>query len=119
MLREFKEFVSRGNLVELAVAVILGLAFNVVVQSLVIDIITPLIAAIFGEPDFNSITIRIGDSTMFIGTFLNSVFMFLITAWVLFLIVKAYNRAFPRKDDPAGPSEIELLTEIRDELSRN
>jgi large conductance mechanosensitive channel len=58
MLKEFKEFISRGNLVELAVALILGLAFNVVVQSLVADVLTPLIAAIFGEPDFSAITIR-------------------------------------------------------------
>jgi large conductance mechanosensitive channel len=116
MLKEFKEFVSKGNLVELAVAVILGLAFNVVVQSLVGDVFTPLIAAIFGQPDFSSITIPVGDSEILIGNFLNALIYFVIVAFVLFLVVKAYNRAFPRKEAAAGPSEIELLTEIRDAL---
>jgi len=116
MLKEFKEFVSRGNLVELAVAVILGLAFNIVVQSLVIDVFTPVIAAIFGEPDFFSITIPMGESEIRIGSFLNTVFTFVITAFVVFLVVKAYNRAFPKEAEEAGPTEIELLTEIRDAL---
>jgi large conductance mechanosensitive channel len=118
MWKEFKEFVSRGNLVELAIAVILGLAFNVVVQSLVADVFTPLIAAIFGQPDFSSITIPVGDSRILIGNFLNAVFSFLVTAWVLFLVVRAYNRAFPKEEEPAAPTEIEVLTQIRDELRR-
>jgi large conductance mechanosensitive channel len=116
MVKEFKEFISRGNLVELAVALILGLAFNAVVQSLVADVFTPLIAAIFGEPNFSAITIPIGESEILIGSFLNALFAFLITAWVLFLVVRAYNRAFPKGEAEAGPTEIELLTQIRDEL---
>jgi large conductance mechanosensitive channel len=116
MLREFREFISRGNLVELAVAVILGLAFNAVVQSLVEDVFTPLIAAIFGQPDFSQITIAIGESQIRIGDFLNALIAFVITAFVLFLVVRAYNRAFPREDEEAGPTEIELLTDIRNEL---
>jgi large conductance mechanosensitive channel len=118
MLKEFKEFVSKGNLIDLAVAVILGLAFNTVVQSVVADVFTPIIAAIFGQPDFSSITISIGDSEILIGNFLNAVISFLIVAFVLFLVVKAYNRAFPKGTEPAGPTELELLTEIRDELRR-
>jgi large conductance mechanosensitive channel len=118
MLKEFKEFVSRGNLVDLAVAVVLGLAFAAVVNSLVADVITPLIAAIFGQPDFSAITIPIGDSEILIGNFLNALISFLIVAFVLFLVVKAYNRAFPKEEEPAGPSEVELLTQIRDELRR-
>ncbi len=118
MLREFKEFISRGNLVELAVAAILGLAFNAVVQSLVADVFTPIIAAIFGEPDFSRLTIPIGDSEILIGNFLNALISFVLVAFVLFLMVKAYNRAFPREEEPAGPTEVELLTEIRDELRR-
>ena len=117
MLKEFKEFISRGNLVELAVALILGLAFNAVVQSLVADVFTPVIAAIFGEPDFSAITIPIGESEILIGNFLNALIAFLITAWVLFLVVRAYNRAFPKEEEgETGPTEIELLTQIRDEL---
>jgi large conductance mechanosensitive channel len=118
MWQEFKDFISRGNLVELAVAVILGLAFNAVVQAIVVGIFTPLIAAIFGEPNFSAITIPIGRADIQIGSFLNALIAFLITAWVLFLVVKAYNRAFPKEEEPAGPSEVELLTEIRDELRR-
>lgn len=116
MLKEFKEFVSRGNLVELAVAVVLGLAFAAVVNSLVADVITPLIAAILGEPDFSAITIPIGDSEILIGNFLNALISFLIVAFVLFLVIKAYNRTFTKQDEEQGSTEIELLTQIRDEL---
>jgi large conductance mechanosensitive channel len=103
-------------LVDLAVAVVLGLAFAAVVNSLVADVITPLIAAIFGEPDFSSITIEVGDGVIRIGSFLNALISFVIVAFVLFLVIRAYNRAFPKKEEDAGPTEIELLTQIRDEL---
>jgi large conductance mechanosensitive channel len=116
MLQEFKEFISRGNLIELAVAVILGLAFNVVVQSLVADVFTPLIAAVFGEPDFSSITIRVGDGVIKIGSFLNALIAFVIVGFVLFLVVKAYNRFLQRGEEETGLTEVELLTQIRDEL---
>lgn len=118
MLKEFKEFISRGNLVELATAVILGLAFNQVVQSLVIGVFTPLIGLIFGKPDLSALTIRIGRAALQLGFFLDALISFLITAFVLFLVIKAYNRAFPKEAAEAGPTEVELLTEIRDELRR-
>ena len=116
MLRDFKDFLFRGNLIELAVAVVIGLAFAAVVTALVEGLITPLIAAIFGQPDFSKITIPVGDSEILIGNFLNALISFLIVAFVLFLVVKAYNRAFPKKEAAAEPTEIELLTEIRDAL---
>ena len=116
MLKEFKEFISRGNLIELAVAVILGLAFNAVVQALVAGVFTPLIGAIFGRPDLYSLTFEIGSASIHIGFVLDALIAFLITAFVLFLVVKAYNRAFPRGTEEAGPTEIQLLTEIRDAL---
>jgi large conductance mechanosensitive channel len=100
------------------VAVILGLAFKTVVDSLVADVFTPLIAAIFGEPDFSSITIPIGDSEILIGNFLNAMISFLIVAFVLFLVIKAYIRAFPEEEEEVGPTEVELLTQVRDELRR-
>ncbi len=118
MFREFKEFISRGNLVELAAAVILGLAFNQVVQSLVIGVFTPLIGGIFGRPDLSALTVRIGRAALQIGFFLDALVSFLITAFVLFLVVKAYNRAFPKEEELAGPAEVDLLMEIRDELRR-
>ena len=116
MLKEFKEFVSRGNLVELAVAVILGLAFNTVVQALVLGVFTPLIGAIFGRPDLSSLSFDIGSAAIQIGYVLDALISFLITAFVLFLVIKAYNRAFPKEEKSAEPTEIELLTQIRDEL---
>ena len=117
MLKEFKEFISRGNLVELAVAVILALAFSTVVQALVLGVFAPLIGAIFGRPDLSSLTIDIGSVGLQIGYVLDALISFLITAFVLFLVVKAYIRAFPKKEAAAGPTEIELLTQIRDALS--
>jgi large conductance mechanosensitive channel len=118
MLKEFKEFISRGNLVELAVAVILGLAFNSVVQAVVLGVFTPLIGAIFGRPDLTSLGFRVGDARIQIGFVLDTAITFLITAFVLFLVIKAYNRTFPEEEEPAGPTEIDLLTEIRDGLRR-
>ena len=120
MLKEFKEFIAKGNLIDLAVAVILGLAFAQVVNSLVANVFTPIIAAIFGQPDFSSIKIDIGDSAILIGSFLNDVITFVIIGFVLFLTVKAYNR-WTKKEEaaPAEPSEeVVLLREIRDQLAR-
>ena len=118
MLKEFKEFIQKGNLVDLAAAVILGLAFNSLVQAIVIGVFTPLIGAIFGRPDLTSLGFRIGDARIEIGFVLDTAITFAITAFVLFLVIKAYNRAFPKEEAAAGPTEIELLTEIRDALRR-
>jgi large conductance mechanosensitive channel len=118
MRQEFKEFVSRGNLIELAVAVILGLAFAGLVASFTENLINPIIGAIFGQPNFDRLHIDIGDAQLRYGAFLTTLLNFVIVAFVLFLIIKAYNHAFPREEEPAGPSEVELLTEIRDELRR-
>lgn len=92
MLKEFREFILKGNLVEIAVAFIIALAFAAVVASFVADIVTPIIAAIFRQPDFSSLKIDIGESAISYGKFLNAVITFLIVAFVMFLIVKAYNR---------------------------
>ena len=117
MLREFKEFVSRGNLIELAVAVILGLAFAAVVDVFTKGIIGGLIGVIFGGSNFAVWNITTSNGSIIaIGSFIAEVVNFLIVAFVLFLVIKAYNRAFPRGTDDAGPTEIQLLTEIRDAL---
>jgi large conductance mechanosensitive channel len=92
MLKEFKAFILRGNLVEIAVAFIMALAFAAVVASFVTDIVTPIIAAIVGQPDFSSLKVDIGESAISYGKFLNAVITFLIVGFVMFLIVKAYNR---------------------------
>jgi large conductance mechanosensitive channel len=87
MLKEFREFVLRGNLVDLAVAVVIGTAFTAVVTALVEDLITPLIAAIGGEPDFSGLTFTINGSVFRYGDFLNALITFLIVAAVLFFLV--------------------------------
>jgi large conductance mechanosensitive channel len=92
MLKEFKAFILRGNLVEIAVAFIMALAFAAVVASFVTDIVTPIIAAIVGQPDFSSLKVDIGESAISYGKFLNAVITFLIVGFVMFLLVKAYNR---------------------------
>lgn len=98
MLKEFKAFIMKGNLLDLAVAVILALAFATVVNSFVADIITPIIAAIFGQPDFSSLKIDIGDGVITYGNFLNALLSLVIVGFVLFLVIKAYNRLAGEKE---------------------
>jgi large conductance mechanosensitive channel len=97
MFKEFRDFALKGNLVELAVAFVLGVAFAAVVTSLVNDIIMQLVAAIIGKPDFSDLTFSIGDGVIRYGSFLTALITFLIIAWVLFLVVKAVQRAMPQK----------------------
>ena len=118
MLKEFKEFALKGNLIEIAVGLILALAFAGVVASFTNDIISPIIGAIFGQPDFSTLTIDIGDAVIRYGSFLTVLLNFLIVAFVLFLVVKVANRLMTKEEAPTGPTEIELLTEIRDSLRR-
>jgi len=125
MLKEFREFVLRGNVVDLAVAVIIGTAFGAVVSALVTGIFTPLIAAIIGEPSFVGLTFDLNGTPILYGTFLDALFRFLsIAAVVFFFVVKPMNTflALRKKDDateePAAPAEdVRLLTEIRDLLA--
>jgi large conductance mechanosensitive channel len=92
MLKEFREFILRGNLVDLAVAVVIGTAFGAVVTALVKNLITPLIAAVGGEPDFSELTFTINDSKFFYGEFINALVAFLIIAAVVFfLVIKPVN----------------------------
>jgi large conductance mechanosensitive channel len=120
MLKEFKEFALRGNLLEIAVGLVLALAFTAVVTAFVDGVILPLVAAIVGEPNFDAIVWRIGSGSdaavIEIGRFLTALVNFLLIAFVLFLIVRTANRLSRPKDEETGPTEIELLTEIRDEL---
>lgn len=92
MLREFKEFVLKGNLLELAVAFVLGLAFAGVVTAFISGIVLPLIAAIVGEPSFDALQFTVGDGVISYGTFLPAVVNFLLIALVLFLLIRAYNK---------------------------
>ena len=118
MLKEFKEFINKGDIVTIAVGLILALALFSVVESLIADIITPIIAAIFGEPDFSALTLDIGDGVITYGNFLNALFAFIVIAFILFLMVKGYNKLTRKQEEDAGPTEVDLLTEIRDSLKR-
>jgi large conductance mechanosensitive channel len=124
MLKEFREFVLRGNVVDLAVAVVMGAAFGAVVTAFVADIITPVIAAIFGKPDFSGLQFTINGSTFRYGAFLNAVVSFLLIAIaIFFFVVKPVNALMARrkaKEEPAPeapPEDVQLLTEIRDLLA--
>jgi large conductance mechanosensitive channel len=107
LINEFKTFLLRGNVVDLAVAVVIGAAFKSVIDSLVADLITPVIGALGGEPDFSSLSFTINDSQFFYGNFLNQVISFvIIAAAVFFLVVVPMNQLMARaqKEPPPDPS---------------
>ena len=115
LIEEFKAFVTRGNVIDLAVAVILGIAFGAVISSFTDDILMAIIGAIVGEPNFNDLTFDIGDGVVRYGAFLTAVVNFLLIALALFFVIKAIN-VFIRKGVAVPTDEVRLLTEIRDEL---
>ena len=115
MLKEFKQFIGRGNVIDLAVGVIIGAAFTAIVQSLVTNLINPLIGLFVGKIDLSNLVLQVGDAKFKYGSFLNSVINFLIIAFVVFLIVKAVNK-FTKKEEkeaPAAPTEADYLKEFR------
>ncbi len=127
MFREFREFIARGNVMDLAVGIIIGAAFTAIVNSLVGDLINPLIGLATGGVDFSSHALRFGEgehaATFRYGAFITAVINFLIIAWVVFLLVKAMNTARSMVDTskkdaaaPQGPTQEEVLMEIRDLL---
>ena len=142
MLTEFKEFIAKGNVMELAVAVIIAGAFAVIVSSMTSDLIMPIVGAIFGDVDFSSkYTVlsgaelvtegmsleaarEAGANVLAWGAFLTSIINFVILAFIIFMLVRYANKAKAKfegpaeEEAPAGPTEIELLTEIRDALKK-
>ena len=124
MLQEFKDFINRGNVVDLAVAVVIGTAFTAVVTSFTDNILNPLIAAVAGEPNLNEVlVIDIGDSAVALGAFAGAILDFLIIAFAVFLIVKGINAAqnlrSPAEDTAvAAREEVDVLEEILTELRR-
>ena len=123
MIKEFRDFVLRGNVVDLAVAVVVGAAFGAIITSFVADILTPLLGLI-GIPDFTEWVIEVGEAEMRIGLFLNALISFLlIAAAIFFVVVKPMQavqaaQAGEEAEEEAGPTEVDLLTEIRDELRK-
>jgi large conductance mechanosensitive channel len=120
MWQEFKEFLNKGNVIDLAVAVILGVAFGAIVTSLVNDLIMPLVGIIIGGVDFTSLVWKVGTAELKYGNFIQALVNFLIVAFVLFQVVRAYNRLRPPKPPAAlvTPPDVVLLTEIRDLLKQ-
>ena len=138
MFREFRDFIARGNVLDLAVAVIIGAAFATITTSLTEDIIMPIVGAIFGSVDFSGLYCTLDNVKCIVGTgeeyaslkaegvpvlawgqFVTVLINFLILAFVIFLLVRYANRVLKRGEEtPAGPTEAELLTEIRDELRK-
>jgi large conductance mechanosensitive channel len=122
MINEFKAFIMRGNVLDLAVAVVIGAAFTAIVTSLVDNLINPLVGLLMGNVDLSSVGFSIGEGSAFfgIGNMIQAVINFLIVAFVVFILVKAVNRVMPKKEEapaaPKGPTAEELLAEIRDSL---
>lgn len=118
MLKEFRDFALKGNLIEVAVGLVLALAFTALVNAFIENLVTPIIAAIIGEPDFGALSFTINDSEFLYGNFINAAITFASVALVLFFVLRAYNATKKTTDEEAGPSEIDLLTEIRDSLRK-
>ena len=121
MWEDFRKFIARGNVLDLAVAVILGVAFGAIVTSLVDDIIMPLVGIVLGGIDFSALAIQVQDATVAYGNFIQALINFLIIALVIFWLVRIAER-FQKKEEaaPEEPStEERLLREIRDLLEQN
>ena len=122
MLKEFKEFISRGNVMDLAVGVIIGGAFTAIINSLVKYIINPFLGLFVGAIDFSDLVFKIGNATFRVGSFLNAVINFLIIAFVVFLMVKGINKVLrqDKKEEAPAPKDpqLEVLEEIRDSLKK-
>jgi large conductance mechanosensitive channel len=121
---DFRKFIMRGNVLDLAVAVVIGVAFNAVVNSLVNDVIMQVVAAIFGEANFNDLTFTLNGGVIYYGKFLTALVNFLIIAATLFVIIKAFEEMQKRRrkgvdetPEEEKSDEVVLLTEIRDLLS--
>ncbi len=136
MIKEFKDFIAKGNVMDMAVGIIIGAAFTAIVGSLVADLINPIISLFLGGVDFSGLHVVLsmkdyptmaaaeeaGAAVFAYGRFIMAVINFLIVAWVVFILVKAVNKAKkPKEEAPSedpGPSELDVLLEIRDALAK-
>ena len=142
MLQEFRDFIAKGNVMDMAVGIIIGAAFTAIVKSMVDDLINPIISLFMGGVDFTNMFVLLGDgefatladakeagvATFAYGSFIMAIINFLIIAFVVFMLVRYVNKAkeaaskkeeeAPAEEAPAGPTEVELLMEIRDSLAK-
>ena len=123
IVREFREFAVKGNVMDLAVGVIIGAAFGKIVSSLVEDVVMPVIGVLMGGLNFSDLAVKVGSATLKYGKFLQTCLDFLIIAWAIFLIIKLVNRVKREEAQPAPaaekPRQEALLEEIRDLLKKN
>ncbi len=117
MLAEFKAFLQKGDVVTIAVGLIMALYFKKIVDALLEGVVNPIIAAIFGESNYAQIGFNIGDARISIGLVIDAAISFVAVSAILFVLLKAYNNMKSPAEDESGPTEIDLLTEIRDSLS--
>ena len=120
MISEFKDFIAKGNVMDMAVGIILGAAFTAIVGSLVDDLITPLIGLFMGGIDFSGLSATSGEAVFTYGNFIMAIINFLIIAFVVFMLVKMVNKAKgpEPEEEPAGPSQEELLADILVQLKK-
>ncbi|MBI5155737.1 large-conductance mechanosensitive channel protein MscL [Candidatus Peregrinibacteria bacterium] len=122
MLKEFKAFAMRGNVIDLAVGVIIGGAFGKIVSSLVSDIIMPAFGIVLGSIDFTGLALHVGDASISYGKFIQAIIDFLIVAFSIFIVIQQiqrFKKKHPEADAPAAPpEEVKLLREIRDLLKK-
>ncbi len=122
MIKEFKQFISKGNVVDLAVGVVIGSAFGKIVSSLVDNIIMPLVGILIGGIDFSNLTWKIKDATIEYGIFLQNIVDFLIVAFCIFMVIKAFNKLTKKKEKkeeaPKKSDDVVLLEEIRDLMKK-
>ena len=125
MVKEFKEFIARGNVIDMAVGVIIGGAFGKIVTSIVNDVLMPLIGVVIGGIDFTGLKFKIGEAEVLYGNFLQNVIDFLIIAFCIFILVKIVNKITKKKEEPAAEEtpapkaeDVVLLEEIRDLLKQ-
>ena len=122
IIKEFQQFIKRGNVIDLAVAVVMGQAFSAIINSIVNDIIMPLIGILIGGINFSRISVTLGDATIYYGNFIQNVINFLIIAVCIFIVVKIMNKFFVKKEEqkeePKKNDETKLLEEIRDLLKQ-
>lgn len=118
MIQEFKDFINKGNIVDLAVAVVLATAFAPIVNAVVDGVLMQIVAAIFDQPNFDSLTIDLAGTPLYYGVVITAIINFLLIALAVFFVLKAYNATkAAEEEEDSGPSEVDLLTEIRDSLA--
>ena len=117
LIKDFGDFINKGNVLTIAIGLVMALYFQQIVNAFMDGVINPIIAAIFGKSNFTEIGFDIGDARISIGLVIDAVISFVAVAFFLFLIVEAYNRMRPAEPDVAAVTEVGVLTEIRDLLA--